>query len=97
MSSAWGSAFGSAWASAWGAISEVEIPQSGGDDVPRKVKTEKYKPRLKKDDFGNEIPEKVEVIQKSSKYTLQDTQLLLNRLELQAEQDDEESLMMLLL
>jgi hypothetical protein len=73
--------------------------KKGGDDAPRKVKTEKYKPRLKKDDFGNEIQpvsEKLVEVKKVSNYTLQDTKLLLNRLELQAEQDDEEALFMLL-
>ena len=72
--------------------------KDGGDDVPRKVKSEKYKPRLRKDDFGNEIQPEIEVasVKKVSTYTLQDTQLLLNRLELQAEQDDEETLLMLL-
>ena len=35
--------------------------KKGGDDAPRTIKKLKYKPRLRKDDFGNEIIEAVPV------------------------------------
>ena len=35
--------------------------KKGGDDAPRSVKKLKYKPRLRKDDFGNEIIEAIPV------------------------------------
>ena len=35
--------------------------KKGGDDAPRSVKKLKYKPRLRKDDFGNEIIEAITV------------------------------------
>lgn len=93
-----GVGFGAEILARLGLIQFVSEDKQGGDDVPRRVKTEKYKPRLKKDDFGNEIQPEIKqvTVAKVSNYTLQDTQLLLNRLELQAEQDDEEALLMLL-
>jgi len=77
-----------------GMLGRVKPP--GGDDAPRTIKTEKYKPRLKKDDFGNEIQPVISKLIVKKQYTIQDTKLLLDRLELQAEQDDEESFLMLL-
>ena len=35
--------------------------KKGGDDAPRTIKKLKYKPRLRKDDFGNEIIEVIPV------------------------------------
>ena len=35
--------------------------KKGGDDAPRTIKKLKYKPRLRKDDFGNEIIEAIPV------------------------------------
>ena len=35
--------------------------KKGGDDAPRTIKKLKYKPRLRKDDFGNEIIEEIPV------------------------------------
>jgi hypothetical protein len=45
-------------------VAQGEIAAStkkGGDDAPRSVKKLKYKPRLRKDDFGNEIIEAIPV------------------------------------
>ena len=39
----------------------VASTKKGGDDAPRTIKKLKYKPRLRKDDFGNEIIEAVPV------------------------------------
>ena len=39
----------------------VASTKKGGDDAPRTIKKLKYKPRLRKDDFGNEIIEAIPV------------------------------------
>jgi hypothetical protein len=39
----------------------VASTKKGGDDAPRTIKKLKYKPRLRKDDFGNEILEAIPV------------------------------------
>ena len=39
----------------------VASTKKGGDDAPRTIKKLKYKPRLRKDDFGNEIMEAIPV------------------------------------
>lgn len=74
-------------------IEVVVDTKDGGDDVPRQVKTLKYKPRLPKDDFGNEIQPVVAKVKPN--YNIDDTRELLKRLEA-LEDEDEDDLLMLM-
>lgn len=69
--------------------------KQGGDDAPRSVKNLKYKPRLRKDDFGNEIvvPEVISALT-VEKYTLKPTRVNANELQSHLEIDDEEAILM---
>ena len=89
-----------------GIVTAQEIPLStkvGGDDVPRTVRTLKYEPRKRKDNFGNEI---IDEILKPIKQIKQIKHVSIVKPEKQAhniihaiqhdESDDEEALLMLL-
>lgn len=69
--------------------------KNGGDDAPRSVKNLKYKPKPRKDDFGNEIvvPEAISALT-VEKYTLKPTQVNANELQSHLEIDDEEAILM---
>jgi len=69
--------------------------KQGGDDAPRSVKTLKYKPKPRKDDFGNEIviPEAISALI-VEKYTQKPTQVNANELQSHLEIDDEEAILM---
>lgn len=68
---------------------------AGGDDAPRTVKNLKYKPKPRKDDFGNEIvvPEAISALT-VERYTLKPTQVNANELQSHLEIDDEEAILM---
>jgi hypothetical protein len=69
--------------------------KQGGDDVPRSVKNLKYKPKPRKDDFGNEIivPEAISALT-VEKYTQKPTRVSANELQSHLEIDDEEAILM---
>lgn len=69
--------------------------KQGGDDAPRTVKNLKYKPKPRKDDFGNEIvvPEEISALT-VEKYTQKPTQVNANELQSHLEIDDEEAILM---
>ena len=69
--------------------------KQGGDDAPRSVKNLKYKPKPRKDDFGNEIvvPEAISALT-VEKYTLKPTRVNANELQSHLEIDDEEAILM---
>jgi len=69
--------------------------KQGGDDVPRSVKNLKYKPKPRKDDFGNEIvvPEVISALT-VEKYTQKPTLVSANELQSHLEIDDEEAILM---
>ena len=69
--------------------------KNGGDDAPRSVKNLKYKPKPRKDDFGNEIviPEAISALT-VEKYTLKSTRVSANELQSHLEIDDEEAILM---
>jgi len=69
--------------------------KQGGDDAPRSVKNLKYKPKPRKDDFGNEIvvPEAISALT-VEKYTQKPTRISANELQSHLEIDDEEAILM---
>jgi len=69
--------------------------KNGGDDAPRSVKNLKYKPKPRKDDFGNEIvvPEAISALT-VEKYTQKPTLVSANELQSHLEIDDEEAILM---
>ena len=69
--------------------------KNGGDDAPRSVKNLKYKPKPRKDDFGNEIvvPEAISALT-VEKYTQKSTLVSANELQSHLEIDDEEAILM---
>jgi hypothetical protein len=79
-----------------GLVNHTEA-KNGGDDAPRTVKNLKYKPKPRKDDFGNEIviPEAISALT-VEKYTLKPTRVSANELQSHLEIDDEEAILMLI-
>ena len=77
-----------------GLVNHTEA-KNGGDDAPRTVKNLKYKPKPRKDDFGNEIviPEAISALT-VEKYTLKPTRVSANELQSHLEIDDEEAILM---